>query len=1194
VATNPFGASTGNITINVTPATNPNTIPAFLLQAMTYTGNVGSNTPAVCPEPPTYLVAQFPVKAELYPPFFSNQPASISASSLPPGLTLTNWPTPNGMSAQFVGTPTTPGSYTVPVTLSNASGITNSNAVFTIQGAAALPSITSAGTASGQSGVAFQFQLTANNGPVGYGAQNLPNWLTLNSNAPAAGLIHGTPPASFQGTLPNIKVWATNAGGSGPTSNLSITITEPAVPSITSPLTATATNSQAFSYQITASNFPISFGAQGLPGWLAINDNTGLITGTPPANTPNGSVSSVLLTAVNTAGTGHATLTLTTTNPVAKPVVTSATTNATVGTAFSYQIQATESPTSYGITPALPAGLNLNTTTGLITGTPRSSAAQFNYTISASNEGGTGQGTLTLTISPPPAPVISSAGTASATSGTPFSYTITASGNPTSFGAAPLPAWASFDSATGVISGTPGPTDVGTAPVIALTAVNASGTGRKNLILTVQYNSGIPAPAITSAGTASGTVGQAFNFPEMASGSPTLWTISPTPMSDGLSFNGTTGAITGTPTSAGTYNYTVSVYNNGGVGQQPLQLTFTNPLSVPVITSPASAVATNGRTFSYKITASGSPTSFAASNRPAWLGAPNAQGIMTGTPTATGSANLTLYASNSAGRGHAPLALNIVVNPSVTAPTITSTNAASGTVGQNFAFTFRASGGTPITWSVAPALPGNLSLNAGSGAVTGVPQSSGTNPYTVTASNAGGTTTQTWTLGVAPLNPPVITSTNAASGQVGTLFRYTITASNFPTSFQASNRPAWLSAPNAQGVMTGTPPAPLSTNLTLYASNVAGIGSANLALTITSPLAKPVITSTGAVTATQGVIFSYQIRASGNPTSYGATPLPPGLSFNTVSGLISGTPQSVGSSTVLLSASNAAGVGTKNLVLTVTNRGAVPVITSPNTATGTNGVAFRYQITASGSPTSYAAADLPLGLTVNTKSGLISGTPTRAGTNQVMLTASNRFGPGSAQMILTIQANAAVPEITNDPGVLLGRQGYEFNPFTIRASGTPPPSYGVSNLPAGLTVNPVSGVISGTPSVSGFILATLTARNRNGTGTDPVAFILEASPPVVPKITSNLDPVSLARNVAYTYQVTANNSPTVYTATGLPPGLSINATTGRISGRPTRAGTYSVRLQAIRRVPGEMTTTATGIKLIQVRGGSSSAPPSSW
>ena len=1191
VATNPFGASTGNITITVSAAPNPNANPVFVTPAMVYTGNVGSNTLAVCPEVPFYTApAQFPVRAQLYPPnIFSNQPAvvTVTPSSLPPGLTLTNWPTPNGMSAQFVGTPTTPGSYTVPVTLSNASGITNTNAVFTIRGAAALPSITSSNTASGQSGLAFTFQLTANNGPVGYGAQNLPSWLTLNSNAPAAGLIHGTPPAIFQGTLPNIKVWATNAGGSGPTSNLSITITEPAVPSITSPLTATATNGLAFSYQITANNFPYSFGAQGLPTWLAINDNTGLITGTPPADTRNGSVSYVLLTAVNTAGTGHTILTLTTTNPVAKPVVTSATTNATVGTAFSYQIQASRSPNSYGVTPPLPAGLSLNTSTGLISGTPSSSAAQNNYTISASNAGGTGQGSLTLTISAPPAPVISSAGTATATSGTAFSYTITASGNPTSFGATPLPAWASFNATTGVISGTPGPSNVGTV-VIALTATNPSGTGRKNLTLTVQYNSGTPAPVITSAGTASGRVGQAFNFPQTASGSPTLWTISPTPMSDGLSFNGANGAISGTPTSAGTYNYTVSAYNNGGVGQKPLQLTFTNPLSVPVITSAATAVATNGRAFSYRITATQNPTNFAASNRPAWLGAPNAQGIMTGTPTATGSANLRLYAANSAGRGHAPLALSIVVNPSVTAPTITSTNAASGIVGQNLTFTFKASGGTPITWSVSPALPANLSLNAGSGAVTGIPQSSGTNSYTVTASNAGGTANQTWTLGIASIRPPVITSPRTATGQSGNLFSYTITASNNPTSFQASNRPAWLSAPNAQGVMTGTPPGTVTSNVVLYASNSAGRGHANLTITITSPVAKPVITSTGAITATQGLAFNYQITASGNPNLFGAAPLPPGLSVNPANGLISGTPSSVGVSKIELSARNAGGTGNKELVLTEQKKGSVPVITSANTSTGKVSQDFRYQITASGSPTSYTATDLPLGLNVNSASGLISGKPTRAGTNQVMLTASNVFGAGSLQMQLVVQANPDLPVITS-PGVASGTKGFQFR-YQIRASGNPT-SYNATGLPSELSVNRSTGLISGVAKGSGRFTVMLSADNSFGTGTKPLNLILDPSPNPNARITSSLAEATLTVGQPYSYQITANNSPTYYSASGLPPGLKVNRSTGVISGWPAFVGEHAVTLEAVRDVPGQLVTTASGTKVLLIQAASGSKPP---
>jgi hypothetical protein len=139
--------------------------------------------------------------------------------------------------------------------------------------------------------------------------------------------------------------------------------------------------------------------------------------------------------------------------------------------------------------------------------------------------------------------------------------------------------------------------------------------------------------------------------------------------------------------------------------------------------------------------------------------------------------------------------------------------------------------------------------------------------------------------------------------------------------------------------------------------------------------------------------------------SYGATGLPSGLSVNTSTGLISGTPTAAGTSTATLTATNSTGTGTATLTLTVAS--AAPLITSASAANGTAGAAFSYQITASNSPTSYGATGLPSGLSVNTSTGLISGTPTAAGTSTVALSATNSTGTGSATLTLTVASAAS-------------------------------------------------------------------------------------------------------------------------------------------------------------------------------------------
>ena len=169
---------------------------------------------------------------------------------------------------------------------------------------------------------------------------------------------------------------------------------------------------------------------------------------------------------------------------------------------------------------------------------------------------------------------------------------------------------------------------------------------------------------------------------------------------------------------------------------------------------------------------------------------------------------------------------------------------------------------------------------------------------------------------------------------------------------------------------------------------------------------KPAITSSLTTTGTVSVAFDYQITASHSPTSYGATNLPSGLSLDTSTGEITGSPQASGTTKATISASNANGSGSATLTIKIT-ASTIPVITSLLTASGTTGTAFSYQITASNSPTKYAATPLPAGLSISTTTGAITGTPTTAATTSVTISATNSHGTGTATLAITIGSSGA-------------------------------------------------------------------------------------------------------------------------------------------------------------------------------------------
>ena len=215
----------------------------------------------------------------------------------------------------------------------------------------------------------------------------------------------------------------------------------------------------------------------------------------------------------------------------------------------------------------------------------------------------------------------------------------------------------------------------------------------------------------------------------------------------------------------------------------------------------------------------------------------------------------------------------------------------------------------------ADGLTNGLSLEPTNGIISGIPLTTGVFSLTIYATNAAMTTTGqlvlTFTTGA-----PAITSALAANGKQGQVFSYTIVANNNPTALSVSVLPAGLNFDPVTGIISGPPIVSGIFPITITASNQFGGDAQVLTLTIAS--AVPSITSARTAAGAENVAgFSYTIRASNTPTTYGASGLPLGLSVNPTNGVISGTPWFGGTFTVPVWAANAWGTGTTNVVMTI-------------------------------------------------------------------------------------------------------------------------------------------------------------------------------------------------------------------------------------------------------------------------------------
>jgi hypothetical protein len=182
-----------------------------------------------------------------------------------------------------------------------------------------------------------------------------------------------------------------------------------------------------------------------------------------------------------------------------------------------------------------------------------------------------------------------------------------------------------------------------------------------------------------------------------------------------------------------------------------------------------------------------------------------------------------------------------VIASTVAAPVITSSNVGSVIRGQSFSHQITASN-FPTSYS-ASGLPAGLSLNTGTGLISGVLSTNvpaGTYSIALSAINSAGAAEQSFTLNVSdPALPvPVITSAGTSSAVIGSGFSYRISASNTPTGYSANGLPSGLFVNSLSGLIYGTVASTVPTgvySIELRATNAAGTGTKTLSLTVTAP-----------------------------------------------------------------------------------------------------------------------------------------------------------------------------------------------------------------------------------------------------------------------------------------------------------------------------------------------------------------------